>query len=144
MLHHVPSFLQLNFSPDLIVTRTTYYHSAVAAPRTTAISVAEMAQERLEKFQIRRENQALLKRINSIGSQREKDLEDIRQKYEAALETNTETLARIEELEQKVAARDREVDEFVEELQRFKGTVEEFLRTRASKGWTMPGFSAVE
>jgi len=116
----------------------------VAAPRTTAISVAEMAQERLEKFQIRRENQALLKRINSIGSQREKDLEDIRQKYEAALETNTETLARIEELEQKVAARDREVDEFVEELQRFKGTVEEFLRTRASKGWTMPGFSAVE
>ena len=111
----------------------------MAAPRTTAISIAEMAQEKLEKFQIRRENQALLERISSIGSQREKDLEEIRQKYEAALETNKETLAKIEELERKVAERDREVDEFIEDLQRFKGTVEEFLRTRASDGWFRSG-----
>ncbi|PVH78854.1 hypothetical protein DL98DRAFT_236703 [Cadophora sp. DSE1049] len=117
----------------------------MAVSQATAIpSIAEMAQEKLEKLQIRRENQALLERINSIGAQRDKDLEDIRQQYEAALESNKETVARIDELEQKVADRDREVDDFVEDLQRFKGTVEEFLRTRASEGWSMSESSAVD
>ncbi|KAK0100305.1 hypothetical protein ONS95_008263 [Cadophora gregata] len=116
--------------------------SLSASAATAGPSIAEMAQERLEKLQIRREHQALLEKISNIGAQRDKDLEDIRQQYEAALESNKETLTKIEDLETKISVRDREVDEFVNDLQRFKATVEEFLRIRASEEETEEVMSA--